>query len=383
MKSRFSASLWCLFLLFGLAGLGLVFSAGAAVSSGTGQVSGGSFQGLGFLPGGRYSSQAWDVSGDGTTVTGHSWVAVGFLAYRWTEATGMVVLTDLPGNIEQCDGDGITFDGSIIAGHCNGASGTEACIWTLVDGQWMPQGLGDLPGGDFNSFAYHITPDGKVVVGDGSSDKGYDAEACRWTFDGSVWIPQGLGDLPGGDYWSQALGCSADGSVVVGRSRIKNGARAFRWTAAKGIVNLGVVARRKFSAAWGCSADGNVVIGESFSVQGKDEVAFRWTAASGMVGLGDLPGGISFSEADGVSADGSIVVGGSGTANGVEAFIWDAANGMRRLADVLSANGVSVPLGWTLQYANSVTIYSGMITIAGVGTNPDGNTEAWRAVIAQ
>jgi probable HAF family extracellular repeat protein len=295
----------------------------------------------------------------------------------------MVVLTDLPGNIEQCDGDGITFDGSIIAGHCNGASGTEACIWTLVDGQWMPQGLGDLPGGDFNSFAYHITPDGKVVVGDGSSDKGYDAEACRWTFDGSVWIPQGLGDLPGGDYWSQALGCSADGSVVVGRSRIKNGARAFRWTAAKGIVNLGVVARRKFSAAWGCSADGNVVIGESFSVQGKDEVAFRWTAASGMVGLGDLPGGISFSEADGVSADGSIVVGGSGTANGVEAFIWDAANGMRRLADVLSANGVSVPLGWTLQYANSVTIYSGMITIAGVGTNPDGNTEAWRAVIAQ
>jgi len=389
MKSRFSVSFWCLFLLFGLTGLGLVFSAGAAVSSGAGQVSGGSFQGLGFLPGAdKFRSIAWDVSADGTAVTGQGWYSTWRLqAFHWTEATGMVSLPFLPGGSDGGNGDGISADGTIVAGGTQSFEswpyyGGQTCIWTFdrENNIWVVHALGDLTGGDFNSCAYHITPDGSVVVGEGSSAKGL--EACRWTFDGAGWTLEGLGDLPGGDYKSGATGCSTDGSVVVGQSRILRGSRAFRWTSATGMVNLGALPKHKFSAAWACSADGNVVVGESFAEAGK-QIAFRWTAAKGMVGLGDLPGGVKSSEADGVSADGSIMVGGSGTANGVEAFIWDAANGMRRLADVLSANGVSVPLGWTLQYASSVTVYSGMVIIVGSGINPDGNTEAWRAVIAQ
>jgi len=367
----------------GLIGIGLLIPAGGSCSVAGGQAVVPYFQGLGDLPGGEYYSNAWDVSKDGTAVTGHSRVDTDHLAFRWTEATGMVLLPDFPGGIAMGDGDGITFDGSIVAGHGNSDLATEACIWTLINGQWVPQGLGDLPGGDFNSFAYHITPDGKVVVGDGSSNKGYAAEACRWSFNGTVWIPEALGDLSGGDYWSQARGCSDDGSVVVGRSRTKEGIRAFRWTAAKGMVNLGVLSKRKWSVAWGCSADGSVVVGQSWGPGTSKEEAFRWTAATGMKGLGELPGGIFFSEADGVSADGSIVVGGSASANGNEAFIWDAANGMRRAADYLAGKGLALPPGWVLRFANSITIYNGMVTIVGNGTNPDGNTEAWIAVVVQ
>jgi probable HAF family extracellular repeat protein len=71
-------------------------------------------------------------------------------------------------------------------------------------------GLGDLPGGNFYSFAMDISADGSVVVG--GSESGAGSEVFRWTnAEGMV----GLGNLPGGDN-SYALGVSGDGSVVVG-----------------------------------------------------------------------------------------------------------------------------------------------------------------------
>jgi probable HAF family extracellular repeat protein len=39
----------------------------------------------------------------------------------------------------------------------------------------------------------------------------------------------GLGDLPGGFVTSEALAVSADGLVIVGRSRSASGIEAFRW----------------------------------------------------------------------------------------------------------------------------------------------------------
>jgi len=378
MKAKVLVSVWGLFLVLVLIGLGLVFSAGAVVPLASGQATGGSFQGLGDLPGGTFFSHAWDMSMDGTTVTGSSDSGYG-QAFHWTQAGSMVGLPPLPGDPGCCsDGDGLSRDGLIVAGY----SGSEACRWTIdsSSGGWVAEGLGDLIGGSFSSKAYAMSYDGQVVVGEGSSSKG--TEAFRWTAnDGMV----GLGDLPGGRFFSQAMGCSENGSVVVGQGNVKNGGAAFRWTASKGMVNLGVLPKRKFSAAWACSGDGSVVVGQSWGggQQTAWEEAFRWTAATGMKGLGDLPGGIAYSEADGVSPDGSIVVGGSASADGIEAFIWDANKGMRRVADYLAASSVEVPAGWTLRYANSITVNSEtrVVTISGVGINPEGNTEAWIAAV--
>ena len=52
-------------------------------------------------------------------------------------------------------------------------------------------GLGDLPGGSFDSCAYGVSGDGSLVVGNGSSASG--GEAFRWTADG------GMVDLDPGD----------------------------------------------------------------------------------------------------------------------------------------------------------------------------------------
>jgi probable HAF family extracellular repeat protein len=93
-----------------------------------------------------------------------------------------------------------------------------------------------------------------------------------------------------------------------------------------------------------------------------------------MMPLGVLPGG-SFSQANGVSADGSVVVGTSDSANGYQAFIWDAADGMRSLQDLLGVGG------WKLTSATAVSADG--TTIVGTGIDPQGEQEGWVATVGR
>jgi probable HAF family extracellular repeat protein len=197
-------------------------------------------------------------------------------------------------------------------------------------------GLGDVPGGDFDSHAYSVSADGSVVVGKGKTVNG-DA-AFRWTeADGLV----SLGDLPGGDVVSRATFTSADGAVVVGESQSARGLEAFRWTEEDGLVGLGVLpgANFFFSRALSVSADGSVVVGESQSPEGFQ--AFRWEDGV-MTGLGDLPGGFFFSQAYTVSTDGTVIAGQSNSSNGPEAFRWTEDGGMVGLGDLPGGTYFSV-----------------------------------------
>jgi len=180
--------------------------------------------------------------------------------------------------------------------------------------------LGTL--GGRNSWAYDVSADGSVVVGEAHDAAGY-WRAFRWTVDGGM---QDLGTLGGRE--SQARGVSADGSVVVGKAQSADGSwRAFRWTAAGGMQDLGTLGG--WSVAIDVSADGSVVIGEAYST-GLQWRAFRWTADGGMQDLGTL--GSNTSTAYGVSADGSVVVGAAQNAAwNWRAFRWTTAGGMEDL----------------------------------------------------
>ena len=68
-----------------------------------------------------------------------------------------------------------------------------------------------------------------------------------------------------------------------------------------------------------------------------------------MVGLGDLPGGVFHGGAERVSGDGRIIVGLSASERGEEAFVWDAADGMRALAHVLTEEYGLDLTGWRLR----------------------------------
>jgi probable HAF family extracellular repeat protein len=199
-------------------------------------------------------------------------------------------------------------------------------------------GLGDLPGGDFQSVPSTVSSEGTVV---GRSYSGLGIEAFRWTSGGGM---VGLGDFDDGSFDSQAMGVSANGSVVVGYGSTASGLEAFRWTSGGGMVSLGDLSGGGFySEGFGVSADGSVVIGRSSSGGGFE--AFRWTAGSGMVGLGDLAGGWFYSDATGVSADGSVVVGWSESGSGFEAFRWTSGGGMVGLGDLAGGSFQSRPFG--------------------------------------
>lgn len=333
----------------------LAFFAGAAHAD--------TLEGLGFLPDGVSSAAYFGASANGSVLVGVTLNTLQQEAFRWTQTGGMVGLGDLPGGGFGSEAWDVSADGSVVVGIGTSASGGEAFRWTQGGGM---VGLGDLPGGSFYSLAYGVSGDGLVVVGD--SDSGTGNEAFRWTqADGMV----GLGTLPGGGFGSTAYGVSGDGRVVVGVSSSASGAEAFRWTQTGGMVGLGNLAGgASFSFAVNTNKDGSVVVGWGETATRTE--AFRWTQSGGMVGLGVLTDASS-SIAYGVSDNGMVVVGASDD----KAFAWTANDGMRAVADVLTANGVDVS-AWNLSIATSVS--GNGKTVAGIGQRGDA-MEAWIANI--
>ena len=182
------------------------------------------------------------------------------------------------------------------------------------------QGLGFLPGGATRSESSAVSANGSVVVGSSWSLSA--RRAFRWTAAGGM---EDLGTLSG-HARSQAYGVSADGSTVVGTSGLLSsihGDRAFRWTSGS-IQDLGTLAGRSRSEAFGISADGSVVVGSCSAKFVEDAGAFRWTQGGGMLGLP-----ITFATA--ISADGSVVGGGIYDGIASRAYRWTEAGGPQYL----------------------------------------------------
>jgi probable HAF family extracellular repeat protein len=166
------------------------------------------------------------------------------------------------------------------------------------------QGLGQLPGG-IASYGFGVSGDGKVVVGQAYTSAGIE-RAFRWTTATGM---QDLGDLGGGG--AVAYDANADGSVVVGRSSDAEGNyfHGFRWTAAGGMEGLPI------GEATDVSADGNAAVG----------FALLWTAAEGVTSIG------ASNWARGISPEGNVVVGDTSASGQRHAMRWTRAGGVQDL----------------------------------------------------
>lgn len=329
---------------------------------------GATFQGLGFLLSSPVDSQAYGVSGDGSTVVGRSTRGSSQKPFRWSNATGIVDLGDLPGGNNIGEANRASANGSVVVGFSSSGpalTDREAFRWTVSGGM---TGLGFLQPDRRDSRARGVSNDGQVITGEAITSQG--RRAFRWTESTGM---VSLGTLPGS---TDSLGSdvSGDGSVIVGSS----GSEAFRWTSNGGMVGLGFIPGGAVSAAIATSLDGNTVVGEAYDSSNR-QTAFRWSLGLGMQSLG-LPTGATSSLANDVSANGGVVAGRLVSSGTQHAFVWDSVNGHRRVRDVLTDLGVDMT-GWRLSEATGVSADGS--AIVGWGLNPNNDREAWRAVIPE
>jgi probable HAF family extracellular repeat protein len=339
---------------------------------------------VGLLPGANppFGGTVYGINPDGTFAAGQSQTANGNRALRWVSGDGVSMLMD--GTYTMTTARGISSDGQSVVGTVSSPGiNAEAGLWR--NGEPI-QGLGIISGDFFASAAFGISGDGSTVIGWARSVSSgvNDFEAFRWTDDDGM---VGLGHISGGSF-SQANGVSYDGSVITGVARTAaNQFFAFRWTEEDGMVSLGdLPGALTNSGGRGISADGSTIVGNAYSHLGQE--AFRWTEEDGMVGLGilnfgrgDDGGGPSFfSMALAASADGSMIGGNSSSTapGGSEAFIWDQANGMRSLSQVLT-NEYGIDLdGWRLMEVNSIHAdEDGIIALGGTALKPNGQPEGF------
>lgn len=247
------------------------------------------------------------------------------------------------------------------------------------------------PAGDLESEAIGISANGSVVVGNSFGTAG--PRAFVWSDDVLTPLP-----APGEDFlFAEAI--SRDGTTVAGSILQVDGlgqvvsSEAFRWRSGTGVVGLGdAVGGAAQSVAFACSADGDIVVGRVNDADGGK--AGRWDGpALSLVGPGDLAGGNVDGSAFDVSDDGSVIGGDTSVSTGFAGFRWTEATGMVALADLpggqvesfvdgVSPDG-SVLVGWSSSASGvEASRWVGAGAPGGLGDLPGGGFESYAYDVA-
>ncbi len=185
---------------------------------------------------------AWGLSEDGQTLVGLYWrpgqPGGSAHASRWTPATGVV---DLGSGGGSCRANDANQDGTVIVGWDEDPSfGTWwPTVWVEGVRTTLTQTFGFAE-------AVAVTSDGTMIVGSSWEEPNqpwYPTVASAWRWNGSAWVEEILGALPGTTApfgLAQAYDVSADGSMVVGYNRYSGPTHAtgFIWTAETGIIDV-------------------------------------------------------------------------------------------------------------------------------------------------
>jgi probable HAF family extracellular repeat protein len=269
------------------------------------------------------ATEVCGISADGGTVLGYAQGAAGRRGIKWT-SKGTAKLGDVSWTTFRAAGGQTVFDDEGNPSELLDVKGDQL--------RWARSvavlGAPSLPLGPFSTmWVFCASADDKVFAGNGAGKQGTEAFRCA-----KGGAPKGLGDLPGGFFYSQANGISADGGAVVGMSRSFDGPQAFLWTASKG-----------------------------------------------MVGLGMLPGKCQSTEGLCASKNGTMVGGCGLTENGLVACVWAMGGTAKALDKYLAEKKISVPTGWKLEEAQCIS--DDGTVIAGNGVNPAGKRRGWVVVL--
>jgi probable HAF family extracellular repeat protein len=197
------------------------------------------------------------------------------------------------------------------------------------------KGIGDLPGGSFYSTARALSKNGSYLVGESDSSLGNEG----FLYDISASTIEAISDLDGGDFRINCYGVANTGRVV-GYSHSTNGAEAFYRDPTTATQPMGDLSGGAFwRVAYGISMDQDVVVGRSYTEAGIE--AFHWTEHTGMTSLKVALGNPVASAASGISPDGVFVIGSVdfSSTQGGEGYYWSAETGIERIGKLPSDGG--------------------------------------------
>lgn len=300
-------------------------------------------------PGTGVSATVNAVTPDGTHIVGSYFMpGVGYQAYRWSMATGVELLGQLPG-MQNTGPTSVSADGSVIVGGAAASNvNVRAWVWT------ESTGMQELPRtSEFQRwYTYTISADGRKILG-AVSGPGVVWVPIQWVRTGADANGEGEGEwvfeMPFG-YEDQVFPCamSADGNTIA----VNIASSAWQIDQDMSWTQVPIMPELAYSDALGLSGDGSTVVGRAGDWCVADR-AFRWRRPSGgstgeLQLLGSLAPG-QRSAATSANYDGSIVVGvASLHANPIfnQAFVWTPALGMRSVSGVANQQGAVTGGAW-------------------------------------
>jgi hypothetical protein len=344
------------------------------------------FHGLGDLPDGSVQSTVSDVSANGSVVVGSGTDGAGLRAVRWTPTGGMAALEGANGTAL-----GVSPSGSFITGAVAAPS-------------------------SYGRYSAALWNNGSLSI----LSRGYDITTCTsQSTPDVVWLESGSAVTDSGKVVGSVLDCGTgkhmgflwNGTVSTLSSSVLSS------IGSDGLSSIGTTTLPKMYA-WGVlygadprvagtklahpepfycpslnpicqtapsemSFDGQVIVGTATVPPSTDfGIPTRWTTDGRGTSLPKHPADAQRCQALGVNGNAtaeSAVVVGSCTTNGNErAVLW--RNGIAQTIEAaLSLEGVTVTAGWRLLSAKAAS--SDGRVIVGNGLNPNGETEAWRAVL--
>lgn len=309
-----------------------------------------SLRDLGDIPGGNNSSYAAGLNNLGQ-VTGSSFVAGGngnvMHAFRWTPAGGMEDLGTMLPNNPSLSSNGYAINDSGVVVGVSPSSGIANSAFISQPGSAMTTVPG-MPGSTILSTGQAINNSGQITGIDNTGTR----HAYRYTPGNPIVFRNPPADVVSGETIGYAIN---ESGAMAGFSPINGGARAVYWASDGTATNLGRLAggTLDYSFAFGMN-DGGAVVGQSGARIGTADHlrAFLWTSAGGMIDLGDLGDPTRDGAAQDINNNGWVVGQFNAPLTPVNqlAFLWIPGTGMASLNSLLDTSGT----GWIVNTAGGI-----------------------------
>ncbi len=189
-------------------------------------------------------ASAWGLSGDGSTITGFyysNWSGpTRARPSTWSQSTGVVALPSNAG--VSCRVNASNLDGSIVGGWEDHGGPRWPTVWR----NGVKMNVQDADGGG-GGQVYDVNDDGSILAGQEYSEAVSTRVATIWTWNGSAYVMQNIGMLPGttpgnGQAYFNAI--AADGSIAVGSNIYTLSPQGDRagivWTPSNGLMDATV-----------------------------------------------------------------------------------------------------------------------------------------------